>query len=143
VGIYNYFVDTLPGIVKVLSIFIGLPGGSRTEGLKQLQLCAEKGELARAEAKFYLAKDFSRSSEKQYQKSLHLFQELAHEFPNNPLWPTLAGSLEFRLDKPQQGDAIYREVYQKTAGKNSAVDVAVHHATGQALERLHPDQKFP
>jgi tetratricopeptide (TPR) repeat protein len=143
VGIYNYFVDTLPGIVKVLSIFIGLPGGSRTEGLKQLQLCAEKGELARAEAKFYLAKDFSRSSEKQYQKSLHLFQELAHEFPHNPLWPTLAGSLEFRLDKPQQGDAIYREVYQKTAGKNSAVDVAVHHATGQALERLHPGQKFP
>ena len=143
VGIYNYFVDTLSSIVKILSIFIGLPGGSRTEGLRQLQLCAEKGELARAESKFYLAKDFSRSNEKQYEKSQRLFQELAHEFPHNPLWPTLAGSLEFRLDKPREGEAVYREVYQRTAGNTSPVDAAVHHAVGQALERLHPGQKFP
>src|SRR5579862_4433522 len=93
-GIYNYFVDTLSSIVKILSIFIGLPGGSRVEGLKQLQLCAEKGELVRPEAKFYLAKDFSRNSEKQYEKSLRLFGELKAEFPHNPLWPMLIGSLE-------------------------------------------------
>ena len=73
IGIYNYFVDTLPGIVKFLSLFILLPGGSRTEGLKQLQLCAEKGEVGRPEAKFYLAKDYSRGSEKQYEKSVRLF----------------------------------------------------------------------
>ena len=66
IGIYNYFVDTLSAIVKLLSVFIGLPGGSRTEGLRQLELCAAKGELARAEAKFYLAKDYSRSNERQY-----------------------------------------------------------------------------
>jgi tetratricopeptide (TPR) repeat protein len=143
VGIYNYFVDTLSSIVKFLSIFIGLPGGSREEGLRQLQLCADKGELARAEAKFYLAKDYSRWNEQQYQKSLHLFQELQEEFPHNPLWPTLAGSLNFRLNRPQEGETIYREVYQKTAGNASPVQAAVHHATGQALERLHPDQKFP
>ncbi len=34
-----------------------------SEGLKQLQLVAEKGELARGEAKFYLAKDYSRPNE--------------------------------------------------------------------------------
>jgi tetratricopeptide (TPR) repeat protein len=143
IGIYNYFVDTLSAIVKILSIFIGLPGGSRTEGLRQLQLCADHGELARAEAKFYLGKDYSRASEKQYEKSLRLFRELEREFPRNPLWPMLIGSLNFRLGKPQQGEANYREVYQKTAGKTSDVDVAVHQAARQALERLHPEQKFP
>ena len=142
-GIYNYFVDTLPGIVKFLSIFIGLPPGSRTEGLRQLQLCAEKGELGRAEAKFYLAKDYSRPYEKQYEKSLHLFEELETEFPHNPLWTTLIGSLNFRLNRPQQGEAIYRKVYQRTSGKNSEVNVDVHRAVGQALERLHPGQKLP
>jgi tetratricopeptide (TPR) repeat protein len=142
-GIYNYFVDTLSTIVKILSIFIGLPGGSRTEGLRQLHLCAEKGELGRSEAKFYLGKDYSRGSEKQYEKSLRLFRELQQEYPRNPLWPMLTGSLNFRLGKLQQGEAIYREVYQRTAGTNSDVDTAVHHAAGQALERLHPDQKFP
>jgi hypothetical protein len=143
IGIYNYFVDTLPGIVKFLSMFIMLPGGSRTEGLKQLQLCAEKGELAKPEAKFYLAKDFSRTSEKQYETSLRLFAELQQEFPHNPLWPMLIGSLNYRLGRPQKGEAIYREVYQMTAGNDSEVNKAVHHAASQALERQHPEQKFP
>jgi tetratricopeptide (TPR) repeat protein len=143
IGIYNYFVDSLSAIVKILSVFIGLPGGSRTEGLRQLQLCADQGEMARAEAKFYLAKDYSRASEKQFEKSLHLFRELQQEYPHNRLWPMLIGSLHFRLGKPQQGESIYREVYQNTAGKTSEVDVAVHHAASRALERLHPGQKFP
>ena len=143
IGIYNYFVDTLPGIVKFLSMFIGLPGGSRTEGLRQLQLCAEKGELGRPEAKFYLAKDFTRANEKQYEKSMRLFGELEKEFPHNPLWPMLIGSLDYRMGRPQKGEEIYREVYQKTARKNSEVDKAVHRAAGRALERVHPEQKFP
>jgi len=142
IGIYNYFVDTLPGIVKFLSMFIGLPGGSRTEGLRQLQLCAEKGELGGPEAKFYLAKDFTRANERQYEKSMRLFGELQWEFPNNPLWLMLIGSLDYRMGRPQKGEEIYREVYQRTAGKDSEVDKAVHRAASQALERQHPEQKF-
>jgi tetratricopeptide (TPR) repeat protein len=143
VGIYNYFVDTLPGIVKFLSMFIGLPGGSRTEGLQQLQLCATKGELGRPEAKFYLAKDYTRASEKQYEKSLQMFNELEQEFPHNPLWPMLIGSLNGRLGKPQRAEELYRAVYHRTAGKNSDVDASVHKNAGKALARLHPEEKFP
>jgi hypothetical protein len=116
--------------------------GSRTEGLRQLELCASKGELASPEAKFYLAKDFSRNSEKQFEQSIRLFGELQQEFPHNPLWPMLIGSLHYRLGNPQKGEEIYREVYQRTAGKNSEVDKAVHNAAIQALTRLHPEQKF-
>ncbi len=141
-GIYNYFVDTLSSIVKILSVFIGLPGGSRTEGLHQLQVCAEKGELAQAEAKFYLAKDFSRNSEGEYEKSIHLFGELQKEFPNNPLWPMLIGSLHYRINQPHKGEEIYHQVYESTAGKNSDVNLAVHKAAAQALARLHPGEKF-
>jgi tetratricopeptide (TPR) repeat protein len=142
VGIYNYFVDTLPGIVKFLSMFIMLPAGSRTEGLRQLHTCAEKGELVRAEAKFYLAKDYSRGSEKKYEKSLHFFAELQQEFPHNPLWPMLMGSLQYRSGHPKKGEEIYREVYQRTSRGNSLVDKAVHRAARRALERQHPEQKF-
>jgi hypothetical protein len=124
-------------------MFIGLPSGSRAEGLRQLRLCAEKGELGRPEAKFYLAKDFTRASEKQFETSLRLFGELQQEYPRNALWPMLIGSVQFRLGRPQKGEEIYREVLQKTAGKNSEVDKAVHRALSQALERLHPGQKFP
>ncbi len=141
-GIYNYFVDTLSSIVKFLSMFIGLPSGSRVEGLKQLELCAQKGELASPEAKFYLAKDYSRNSEKQYEKSIQLFTELQRQFPHNPLWPMLIGSLHFRIGDPRKGEEIYREVYRSTAANNSDVNRAVHKAATEALARLHPGQNF-
>ena len=37
VGLYNYFVDTLPTYVKMLRFLILLPGGDRLEGLRQIQ----------------------------------------------------------------------------------------------------------
>lgn len=137
VGLYNYFVDTLPAIVKVLKIFIGLPGGNRELGLDQLRRAAEKGDLSRTEAKFYLAKDFSRESEGQYEDSLKLFQELAQEYPENFLWKLLVGSLEVRLGNADQGEAQYQEVLAKTARKDSEIDHALRGAAQKALARLH------
>jgi tetratricopeptide (TPR) repeat protein len=140
IGVYNYFVDSLSAIVRLLAWLIRLPGGSRTEGLRQLQLAADKGELARAEAKFYLAGDCSRADERQYATSLRLFKEMARDYPHNPLWPMLIGSLHFRLGEREQGEAIYREVYRRTAGRRSEVDEALHKASREALQRLHPGQ---
>ncbi len=119
---------------------VGAAGGGLVFGW--LELVAEKGELARSEAKFYLAKDYSRWNEKQYAKSLKLFEELKREYPHNPLWPMLIGSLHFKLEKRQKGEEIYREVYQSTAGKKSEVDEALHKAAREALRRLHPDQNI-
>jgi len=142
VGIYNYFVDTLSAIVKIISWLIGLPGGSRVEGLQQLQLAAGKGDLTRAEAKFYLAKDYSRANERQYERALDLFQELAREYPHNPLWPLVMGSLHCRMGHVQECETLYRQVYRQTAGKESEVNQALRHAARNALQRRHPEEKF-
>ena len=142
VGTYNYFVDTLPTIVKILKFFIGLPGGSRELGLEQLQRAADHGELTRGEAGFYLAKNFSRRSERQYAKSLELFAKLRNEYPRNPLWPTMVGSLHLRLGHVAEGEALYREVYAKTKGEGSEVQQAIHGAVKHALELRHPGEKF-
>jgi tetratricopeptide (TPR) repeat protein len=142
VGIYNYFVDTLSTIVKILSWFIGLPGGSRVRGLQQLQLAADKGELARGEAKFYLAKDYSRANERQNERSLELFQELAREYPHNPLWPMLMGSLHCRMGHIQECEALHRQVYRRTAGEESEVNQALRRAARNALQRRHPNEEF-
>lgn len=133
VGIYNYFVDTLPAIVKVIRWFIGLPGGSREEGLRQIERTATRGDLARGEAKFYLAKDFSRPYEGRYQKSLELFQQLAREYPHSGLWKILVGSLEIRLGHVAEGEAHYREVLKLTAGATSESGRAFHRAAQKAL----------
>ena len=143
VGIYNYFVDTLPAIVKLIRWFIGLPGGSREEGLRQIERTATRGDLARAESQFYLAKDYSRPYEHQYQKSLELFQQLAREYPRSGLWKILTGSLEIRLGHTAEGEALYREVLKETAGEKSEAGRAFHRAAKQALLEQHPDENIP
>jgi tetratricopeptide (TPR) repeat protein len=142
VGIYNYFVDTLPAIVKLIRWVIGLPGGSREEGLRQIERAATHGDLARGEAQFYLAKDFSRPYEHQYQKSLELFQQLAREYPRSGLWKILTGSLEIQLGHAQEGEALYRQALKETAGEKSEAGRAFHRAAKQALLEQHPDEKF-
>jgi len=137
IGIYNYFVDTLPTIVKLLKFFIGLPGGSRELGLQQLETAATKGDLTRGEAKFYLAKDYSRRSEQQYAKSLALFREMVAEYPENPLWKLVAGSLQIRLGHQTEGVALYREVLDKSASLNTEVGKAIHAQAEKALARMN------
>jgi tetratricopeptide (TPR) repeat protein len=141
-GLYNYFVATLPTIVRVLRFFIGLPGGNRAQGIQQLYDAAEHGNLVRGEAKFYLAKDFTRKAEMQFSKSLQLFQQLAQEFPDNPFWKLMVASVNMRLNQRNAGEAMYREILAQTAGGNSVVAKAVHRQVKKALERLHPGEKF-
>ncbi len=142
VGIYNYYVDVLPTIVKLLRFLIALPGGSRELGLQQLRRAAEKGELTRGEATFYLAKNYSRHNEMQYARSLELFQELGREYPHNPLWTLVAASFQCRLGHSQECDAIYREVLNNTGGEKAEAKQAIHTAVRQALQRRHPEEKF-
>jgi hypothetical protein len=134
-GNYNYFVDTLSTIVKLLGFFIGLPSGNRAEGLQQLELCAAKCDLARAEAKFYLAKNLSRSNEKQLERSAQLFGELAREYPANPFWPMMIASLNCRMGRAEACEAGYRAVLRQTTERMNAADVSLHRAARAALLR--------
>ncbi len=136
VGIYNYFVDTLPEIVKLLKFFIGLPGGSREVGLQQLELAATKGDLIRGEAQFYLAKDFSRGNERQYERSLVLFKQLAAQYPKNPLWTLVEGSLEIRTGHREAGRDLYRQAVEKSAALNTPEGQALRSQSQQALSKL-------
>ena len=44
-GLYNYYVDTLSTMAKVLRFFLGVPAGDKRVGLRQLETAAAKGEL--------------------------------------------------------------------------------------------------
>ncbi len=140
-GLYNYFVDTLPTIVKMLRFLIGLPPGNRVLGLQQMAKAAESGEFTRAEAKFYLAKDYTRRNEMQFGKALDLFQQLAAEHPMNPFWKMMVASCQMRLGQDRQGEALYRAVLVESAREKTVAAGAVHAQVAEALARLHPGRK--
>jgi len=135
VGIYNYFEATLPGYVKMLRFLILLPGGNRELGLQQLQTAADKGEITKGEAQFHLAKNLSRNTERQYERSLGILRTMAREYPDHPLWKLLMGSLEIRMGHTQEGEALYREVIKATENPKSEVWKSLHQQAQKALDR--------
>lgn len=141
-GIYDYYVDTLPTPLKLLRFLVAMPDGNREQGIEELQQAAENGELTKAEAKFYLVKDYSRDDEKKYAQSLAISQELSSRYPHNPLWRLVSASMQCHLGQTQQCDSQLRQIYVQTAGKTSNPDFAVHRAARIALSRQHPNEKF-
>jgi tetratricopeptide (TPR) repeat protein len=141
-GVYNYLVGTLPFAEKVLEAVVALPAGSRENGLEQLRRAADEGELCSGEAKFYLAKDLSRASENSPAKSLALFDELARDYPNNPLWPLVGASLKLRMGLKSESETLFRSVLSRTAAERNDAERGVHRAARAALVSQHPNGKF-
>jgi len=135
VGLYNYFVDTLPTYVKMLRFLILLPGGERVEGLRQMRVAMDKGQLVPAEAKFHLAKNYSRAIDRQYATSLEMFRQMQRQYPHNPLWDLLTGSTELRLGSVQEGEALYRKVVNETSHSQSELWKPLHQQAERALAR--------
>jgi tetratricopeptide (TPR) repeat protein len=135
VGLYNYFVDTLPIYVKMLRFLILLPGGDRHVGLRQIQQAMEKGQLINSEARFHLAKNYSRSTDQQFERSLELLRQMEQEYPHNPLWKLLAGSVELRLGHVKEGETLYRQVIEETAHPSSEIWKPLHQQAERAQAR--------
>jgi len=135
-------VDTLPTIVKLLRWIIGLPGGDRERGLQEIEYAAKHGELTHGEALFYLAKDYSRSSENQLARSLELFRQLRTQYPRNGLWTMMVGSLEIRMGHAKEGEALYRDVLNQERGSQTVAGKALYKAARNALKRRHPTERI-
>ncbi len=59
-GLYNYYVDTLSSLARILRFFMGIPGGSKQEGIRLLEQAAAQGVLTSNIARFYLALNLHR-----------------------------------------------------------------------------------
>lgn len=95
-GLYNYYVDTLSTMAKVLRFFMGIPGGSKQEGIRQLQTGADHGVLVSVDARFYLAKNL-RTYDHRYAQALPVAEPLAARYPRNAVFLLLAGNLNAEL----------------------------------------------
>ena len=114
-GLYNYYVDTLSAMARVLRFFMGIPGGSKTEGIRQLETAMEKGDLTRVEARFYLARDL-RTYDQAYARSLEIFTPLVQEFPRNPVFELLFGDIQAKLGRTQLASGSFREAQELSSG---------------------------
>jgi len=106
-GLYNYYVDTLSSIARILRFFMGIPGGSKQEGVRLLEQAITQGILTTNIARFYLALNLHRYDQ-QYEKALQILGPLAERYPGNPLFQLARGDLYAKLGRKQQASACYR-----------------------------------
>ncbi len=106
-GLYNYYVDTLSAIAKFLGFFMGIPGGNKQVGIRQLEHDIAGGVLTQDAARFYLALDLH-AYDQQYEKALAVISPLAEKYPSNPLFQLARGDLYAKLGRREQAIACYR-----------------------------------
>jgi tetratricopeptide (TPR) repeat protein len=106
-GLYNYYVDTLTAIARILRFFMGIPGGSKQEGIRLLEQAIAQGVLTPDIARFYLALNLHRYDQ-QYEQALQVLGPLAEKYPTNPLFQLARGDLYAKLGRKQQALDCYR-----------------------------------
>src|SRR5256885_6033853 len=106
-GLYNYYVDTLSAIARVLRFFMGIPGGAQQEGVRLLGQAIAQGVLTTNIARFYLALRLHRYDQ-QDENALNVLGPLVEKYPANPLFQLARGDLYAKLGRKQQALACYR-----------------------------------
>ncbi|MGA8408953.1 MAG: hypothetical protein WB680_17385 [Candidatus Acidiferrales bacterium] len=109
VGLYNDYVDSLPGIVKFLRIFMGIPGGNKKEGIQQMQTAIEHGVLMPVEMRFFLAKNL-RTYDQEYERAIVIAEPLAERYPKNPVFQLLLGNLNVEMGRSARAAEYFRAV---------------------------------
>jgi hypothetical protein len=106
-GLYNYYVDTLSAMARVLRFFMGIPGGSKEEGIRQLNTGIRAGQLTPAAARFYLALNLE-NYDQRYAEALQAVGPLAEKYPQNPMYLLVRGDLNAKLGKKKLAESSYR-----------------------------------
>jgi tetratricopeptide (TPR) repeat protein len=107
-GLYNYYVDTLSTMARVLRFVMGIPGGSKEEGIRLLQRAIREGQITPVAASFYLAINLHNYDQK-YEEALRVLTPLVEKFPENALFLLAQGDLYAKLGRRPQALAAYHE----------------------------------
>ncbi|MBZ5641924.1 MAG: hypothetical protein LAO19_04130 [Acidobacteriia bacterium] len=127
-GLYNYYVDTLSTLAKILRFFMGIPGGDKAVGLRQLETASSKGELTQMEARFNMAKSL-RNYDRDYARAAQSAAPLLTAFPGNPIFLLLAGDIEQKLGHNDAAAVRFRAAAASSEGDSACA------ANAQSLAR--------
>jgi tetratricopeptide (TPR) repeat protein len=110
-GLYNYYVDTLSPVVKLLRFFMGIPGGDKEKGVQQMEVGMNQGVLLAVDVRFILARAL-RQYDRKYEEALAVAQPLIERYPRNPMFLVLVGNLNTELGRSAKAGEYFRMVEQ-------------------------------
>ena len=105
-GVYNYYVETVSPIVKVLRIFMGIPGGDKQTGVKQMEVGMNQGLFLAVDARFILSRAL-RTYDQKYERALAVAEPLVSRYPHSPMFLLLAGNLNAELGRKEKASELF------------------------------------
>jgi tetratricopeptide (TPR) repeat protein len=134
-GLYNYYVDTLSPLVRMIRFFLRIPGGSKAEGLRQLERAMEEGRLTAVEARFYLAKNL-RNYDQQYSRAIEVLTPLVEQHPRNPLFQLLLGDLHRKLGHWGEAAGHLRAALELAEAADSPCAARIREVVEEVLQSI-------
>jgi tetratricopeptide (TPR) repeat protein len=139
-GLYNYFVDTLSTMARIMRFFMGIPGGDKRVGLRQLETASTKGELTQMEARFYMAKSL-RNYDRDYARAEQAAAPLVAAYPENCMFHLLVGDIKQKLGRNDEAEQNFHAAVEASS-ENAACADRAHQLARDALASLDsPKQK--
>jgi tetratricopeptide (TPR) repeat protein len=109
-GLYDYYADVLPRLLKLLRFVAGMPGGDRARGLAAVEQARRAARLHDVEAEAQLH-EICAVYERRHDRALEAARHLRERYPGSPLWGLkLAAHLRDRLGLYVESVATYREL---------------------------------
>jgi hypothetical protein len=134
-GIYNYYVDTLSPIVKLLRIFMGIPGGDKQLGVNQMEIGMHQGSFLAVDIRFILARSL-RTYDQKYEQALSVAEPLVARYPQNPIFLLLLGNLNAELSRNAKASEYFHAV-QNTSISDSVCGGRMRELANSFLASLH------
>ena len=85
IGMYRYYADIAPAVLRFLRFLLLMPGGDRVDGLRQLERAATRGMLVSGEARYQIHVIYL-WYEKKWLQALEIVRTLQSRYPRNALF---------------------------------------------------------
>jgi tetratricopeptide (TPR) repeat protein len=104
-------VDALSPFVKLLRIVMGIPGGEKATGVKQMETGMNQGVFLAVDVRFVLARVL-RQYDQKYEQALSDAEPLVARYPRNPLFLLLLGNLNAELGRNAKASEYFHFALQ-------------------------------
>jgi hypothetical protein len=128
IGMYRYYADVAPAVLRMLRWLFLLPGGDREAGLRQMQEAREQGLVVRGEAAYQLHLIYLWYEDRSHD-ALALIRGLQVSYPRNPLFALIEADIHrVYFHDAATSDAVLRALIARA-------DAADVHAAALARRR--------
>ncbi|MBI3988075.1 MAG: DUF3808 domain-containing protein [candidate division NC10 bacterium] len=138
-GLYHYSISLLPSFSRAIASLI-LPSGNQEQGLKELELVAEKGVYLKMMARFALLRIYAAQEGGDYEKALGYARELLDRYPGNPDVYFYLAFIASELGQSEEAFATARRIEQNIQEERNHFSKVMLPRYLQLMGKLSMDQ---